>query len=176
MRNYSFCRSFVETNLQLSSVISMTANCESVRIIGQLNLNRKCDYVHSVRSTLPPRVSAAFLSARATRINLSSILGGGARPITSRPRSPSIGTRHFSRRVFLSLRRTLFFAPSFSPLFSRYPLFLFPPRPCPQNNRARRRVLSMAIDRRAYRSSSFPSLYFGRLHSTELSPIESPRS
>lgn len=59
----------------------------------------------------------------------------------------------------------------FSPLFSRYPLFLFPPVSLCTNN-ARRRVLSMAIDRHAHRSSSFPPLLSGRLHSTELSPAD----
>lgn len=77
------------TNLQLNSAVSIAANCESVRIIAfkfkpEMRLLRA---FRGARATLPPRSSAAFL--RATRINLSSILGDDA-PIASRPRSPSI--------------------------------------------------------------------------------------
>lgn len=52
----------VQTNLQLSSVVSIAANCESARIIA-LNLNRKCEY-GACSCTLFLVASAAFLSRR----------------------------------------------------------------------------------------------------------------
>lgn len=153
----------------------MAANCESVRIIAQLNLNRKCDYVHSVHTLF----LLAFLphsSPRATRINLSSILGRGAPIRAALSRSPSIGSHFFLLPLpTASVCVCALLLSSFC-FFSRYPLFLFPPRPCRANNASSSRTLNGYRSSRAsfilVPASSLRSSSFSRTF-TRFPPIES---